>query len=220
MKSVIDLIRAAPQGIQFDVLIRRSSLLQATRNQMASLVAQSPGLSHVLFIDSDVIFTPQSVLKLIDSGYDVVGGLYPFRELPLTYRLNDAGETESLGEWLSSHLGYPVKHEPILQQSDFIEVTHIATGLLLVSRGALLRMMSSGAVAEYRNDPSAAWYTRPTYHGFFDTVVNEGFALGEDYSFCERWRKTGGKIYALTSEYLGHVGPIPFFGRYQDKLSS
>ena len=34
--------------------------------------------------------------------------------------------------------------------------------------------------------------------------------LSEDWSFCQRWKAIGGKIYADTSIVLRHIGKIPY----------
>ena len=34
--------------------------------------------------------------------------------------------------------------------------------------------------------------------------------MGEDFSFCQRWRALGGEIWVTFDESLGHTGPYTF----------
>jgi hypothetical protein len=45
----------------------------------------------------------------------------------------------------------------------------------------------------------------------FDPGYDEtGVAMGEDVSFCRRWQATGGDIWVVFDETVGHVGPFVF----------
>jgi hypothetical protein len=34
--------------------------------------------------------------------------------------------------------------------------------------------------------------------------------MSEDVSFCRRWQQTGGEIWAVYDDAVGHVGPFAF----------
>jgi hypothetical protein len=58
-------------------------------------------------------------------------------------------------------------------------------------------------------------------YALFDTMIDEetGEYLSEDYAFCRRWRKLGGKVWLDTESRLVHIGNYEFFAcpksRYQ-----
>src|SRR5271168_1520339 len=50
----------------------------------ASLVAQfldDPSATHLLFIDADIGFEPQQVLRLLEFGADVTAAVYPVKQI-------------------------------------------------------------------------------------------------------------------------------------------
>src|SRR6201997_5478419 len=58
-----------------DALITR-----ARANLMTSFL-DDPTATHLLFIDADIGFTPDQVFRLIESGADVVAGVYPIKRV-------------------------------------------------------------------------------------------------------------------------------------------
>jgi len=41
---------------------------------------------------------------------------------------------------------------------------------------------------------------------------------GEDFGFCKRWTKMGGKIHLYCMDHISHTGEYEFCGRYWDEL--
>jgi hypothetical protein len=47
-------------------------------------------------------------------------------------------------------------------------------------------------------------------YGFFDRMPGDGSYVGEDVSFCRRWRFLGGEVFGLFGAEIGHVGTHVF----------
>jgi len=45
----------------------------------------------------------------------------------------------------------------------------------------------------------------------------KGTFKGEDFAFCERWTKIGGKLYANVDAYITHHGDYSYKGRFIDE---
>src|SRR6516164_8514878 len=71
-KSNLDLKVCLRDG---DALITR-----ARANLMTSFL-DDPTATHLLFVDADIGFTPDQVFRLIESGADVVAGVYPIKRV-------------------------------------------------------------------------------------------------------------------------------------------
>ena len=56
-------------------------------------------------------------------------------------------------------------------------------------------------------------------YGFFESSIMDGQHLSEDYSFCERVKSIGEKVYIDPSiELSHHGGNIRFYGNYNEHL--
>ena len=69
------------EGITFHTEIRAGSLIYYARNQMACM-AINDGYTHILFIDSDMVFDESIVETLAFSGKDFVCGAFQSRHEP------------------------------------------------------------------------------------------------------------------------------------------
>lgn len=223
MLAVMELTESLrQQNIDWSLLIQPATLLHTMRSVMASQALMDPDCSHLLFIDTDLNFSSATIQRLIAADTDVIGCAYPYRTIPLDQP--PAGTAKTLREAISCAVPYALTFNSGTQQIDvshgLCQVNGIGTGLLLVRRGALQKMVESGQVRRYQTGfPYNQWYKQPNYYGFFDHVEVDGTHLGEDYSFCHRWTQhCDGCITALVDHEVGHIGPIPILGRYTDRL--
>ena len=128
--------------------------------------------SHLLFVDSDMAWSAVDAQKLFDAHEDFVGGTY----------CRKSASRSLTADLLPNRNG------------DLIEAKHVGTGFLLVSRGAIERLLSAFSADRY----SSAGQERTS---LFMQNIHEGT---EDLSFCRRWREIGGKVWMHTGVVLPH----------------
>jgi len=83
-KAVMDLrVLLGSKGVSSEwFTLTGESLIPRARNAcVAYFMAKS--FTHLLFIDSDIIFDPASVLKLIEKDKDISGAVYPTKKLEI-----------------------------------------------------------------------------------------------------------------------------------------
>jgi hypothetical protein len=77
--SIIRLRTAASQlGMELEFYFRSGeSLITRARNDCVSHFMDDPSFTHLFWIDADIGFEPKAAFRLLNSGYDVVAGVYP-----------------------------------------------------------------------------------------------------------------------------------------------
>lgn len=137
----------------------------------------------VLMLDDDIVWRPEDVDRLLEvpGGNVVVGGVYVKRR--------PEGGLVFLGP-----LG-----EMCPGVSEAVSVRGVGGGMMLVWRDALVEACAFGDV-EWYGARCARW------PGVCRQMVVDGDYLSEDYAFCERVRRVGGRVYLHRGVRLGHVG--------------
>ena len=146
--------------------------------------------SHLFFIDSDIGFTPQQIDALLARDVEIVGGLYPKKEI---------GEPKWVMEML------PEVPQP--DHTGLIECKFVGTGYVLIARKVFEKFIESKPEIEYEDDSDGKL---GTMWAFFGGKIKDRRWLSEDWNFCADWREMGGKIYADTNIILGHTGKVTF----------
>src|SRR6185436_14453639 len=78
--SVVKMLKRAP--FEWIVITQTSSVLHESRNILVNRAIKE-GCSHLLFIDSDMFFEPDSLERLLSRDKDIVGAIYNTKQLPL-----------------------------------------------------------------------------------------------------------------------------------------
>jgi hypothetical protein len=186
-------------------------VVRARSNAVACALRVYPELSHILFWDDDVILPSlQTVPRLLNTGYDVVGLPVPRKHIA---RWGDERTACDFCYRLQGEDGGT--HEVQADEKGCVEVDALPFGLMLVSAGALKSM-----ITQYREE---LWYKDGGHEAvaLFQLVLSitrsapDGTRfrelLSEDYSFAYRWRAMGGKVYMLL-DAASHVGSHVFRG--------
>jgi hypothetical protein len=184
----------------------------------ASLVAQfldDPKATHLLFVDADIGFEPDQVMRLIQCGADVCAAIYPIKRVDWDKVRNVMRDGRpNPGAAALSYVFDVDNPGAVVTRGEFARVRYAGTGFLMVRRRALERMCAHYANLKYKRDHSddAAVASEHRF-ALFDCLIDEnGTYLSEDYSFCKRWTDIGGEIWADLGSKLNHVGPLVFRG--------
>lgn len=154
------------------------SLVYEAREKLATAAIEM-GADYVFWIDSDMVFPPDVLQRLMNDieseKGDIVSGLYFRRSSPFTPVVFD--QLEVIDETRAKFTEFDEIPEGIF------ECGGIGFGCVLMPTDALMSVMSK-----------------------FGTMFTPCYGMGEDLSFCWRVRQCGYKIVTDPGLSLGHCG--------------
>jgi hypothetical protein len=218
MMGVLSLQRHLTElGWTLQIVTRADGLVTRSRNAFASAVVRDETLSHLLMIDADISAEPETIERLVTFGEDLVGACVPLRHVLWDRVAEQASAVpDSSGSELeSASQTYAVTFEPDAAEREhdgFAPAIAVGSGVMLVSRRALVAMVESGTVARFEQAAGSV-DGDPSGWGFFDPLITpDGIYLSEDYALCHRWRQMGNSVWADIHARTRHVGPVPING--------
>jgi hypothetical protein len=229
VKSCLDLQTTMNRyGIEtkFSFLFNESLITRA-RNYLVDEFLRSDN-THLLFIDSDIHYSPQDIIALMALDKDVIGGPYPkksinWNNVAETARKHPNLEPKELENLVGEYVFNVVKGTNQFQVSEPLEVMEIGTGHMMIKRHVFEKMAAEYPTIKYKPDHvGQANFDGSRYiHAYFDTVIDTKESitgggseryLSEDYMFCQMWRKMGGQIYLCPWMRTQHIGTYAFTG--------
>lgn len=191
------------------------ALITRARASLVSQFLDDPAATHLLFIDADIGFEPDQVLRLIECGADMCAAVYPIKRIDWN-KVKDIIDAQRPNPGAAA-LQYVFEVEnpnAVIQAAGFIKVRYAGTGFLMIRRQALERMCAHYPGLKYARDHSldAATASDNRFALFECMIAEDGTYLSEDFAFCKRWTDIGGEIWADLDSKLNHVGPMTFQG--------
>ena len=116
-------------GINFRITtLRNESLVTRARNILTAMFLESE-CSHLMFIDADIEFDSESVLRALAYDKPIMAAAYPKKALPIQYAIN------------FKFIDQATKQIRIENGAD--EVLDATTGIYIVKREVIEKMMSA-----------------------------------------------------------------------------
>lgn len=201
-----DCLMLAQRGDMFELPdIPSGADIYDTRARIVAMFMASKA-THLMMVDADVMWPGGLIPRLMNHDVDVVAAVYPRREDPLSFERCIRYATEDRVLRRDARTG-------------LCEVAGVQGGALRMRRSVLELMLK-----KYENDPIAGLYERgeETFCALWDPYRIPGTRtkLGEDYSFCQRWRDVGGKVWIDPDVMMGHVGLKVFKGCLMEHVTA
>src|SRR5208282_865916 len=203
-------------GVNLKVLFKDGdALITRARASLISQFLDDPSATHLLFIDADIGFEPDQVLRLIECGADMCAAIYPVKRIDWD-KVKTTIEAARPNP-AAAALQYVFEVDDpnaVTATTGFVKVRYAGTGFLMIRRGALEKMCERYPQLQYKRDHSidAATASDNRFALFECMIAEDGTYLSEDFAFCKRWTDMGGEIWADRNSKLSHVGPMTFYG--------
>jgi len=206
MLSVIKLVQQlAKSGIKVGINTIKSPLIHQARNYLTSVFLTTE-YQYLLFIDSDVEFEAEAVVRMLVAKKEIV--CTPYRV-----------KAEKLDKHIYTVEFKDPKNIPFLP-GELVEIEAGPTGLMLIDRKVFEKIIKNHPELKIKNKaiPNAG-KSHEFYYNFFDFGFNEGYSVGEDVSFCKLARENDLKIYANTESTTKHHGSWAWEGKFGESLN-
>ena len=195
------------------------SLIQRGRNALAHGFMQRPECTHLMFIDADIKFNPQDIIKMIEADKDIICGIYPKKEInwvEVEKAVKEGVPTDRL-KTRTARVVVNLKDyagSVTVPVSEPVEIFNGGTGFMLIKRSTFETMKS--VVNSYNNDVLFldGGISNDRITEYFACAIEPGTErlLSEDYFFCWKAREAGLKVWAAPWAQLGHFGSYLFEG--------
>jgi hypothetical protein len=222
-QSVIQLALSCQRsGVGFGVKhVGCDSLVPRARNRLVAFFLRS-NATDLLFVDSDISFTVEDALSLIQMDEPIIGGVYPRKQLDWE-RIRKAAMSGIGAEQLPYYGYIPVMNWG--DQGDYsldslMEVRHLGTGFLRIKREVFKEMIRREAALPYDYSSDESVFSEEPGYDFFPIGPDVRYPLGsggrqylsEDWAMCEMARQCGYKLFAAPWVRLTHSGYMDYTG--------
>ncbi len=207
-------------GINFRITtLRNESLIPRARNILTAMFLEDKSCTHLFFVDADIEFEPESVLRMLAFDKDLIAGAYPKKTINWdgVKRAVKAGveDISASGADYAINLKFRnLEKRQVRFEYGAIEVLDASTGFFMVKRNVFDRMIKQYPELHYNNDSNLDPKFNPYCYALFDTLIDpvDRRYLSEDYTFCRRFQQMGGEIWIDINTKLNHVGSFTYPG--------
>ncbi len=201
--------------------ITNESLITRARNTLTHMFMASDH-DALLFIDSDHGFVSEDIIRMIESGEDVIGAIYPMKSINWdnVQKAAIAGvPVEDLHLYSGNFAVNFLPDSQTFRGDEPFKVRDVGTGMLFISRKVFEQMKSVCKV--YKNNSPGEIPIGEEIVEYFPTIITEepeSILLSEDYAFCHLWRSIGGTVHAAPWVRISHAGEYNFTGNFLKTL--
>ena len=221
--------------IQFTVsTLANESLITRGRNTLVSFFMEHPDATHLFFIDADIEFDPNDLLRMVAYDRPITVGAYPkkainWQSIIEAARRNEEETTETIEghssnyvvnfEFVTDEDGNPQNQIQI--RDNLIKLKDAGTGFMCIQRQVIEKMFEEYPDLKYANDINVDEKFEKHMYALFDTMIDPESRryLSEDYTFCRLWQQMGGEVFLDPRTGLNHVGHYTFRGNIRKLIT-
>ena len=196
------------------IFLGNESLIQRGRNTIAHHFMNLPDATHLLFIDADIKFRVEDIVRMIKADKELIIGPvalkgYNWEEIRMAALAGDDDIGRTGGVFNINTLpGIEMENE----ETPF-EIEHGGNAFMMIRRDCLQALESQTPI--YTNG-GRSLPDGVEIKDYFRVEINKdtNHLLSEDYFFCHSYRQIGGKVWCAPWVETGHFGSHLFNGKY------
>jgi len=159
-------------------MVANGAFIELARNIFVKqFLEDNPDCTHLFFIDSDLKFPANAFIGLIRAGHPICAGIYRRRMEEEDYPVKYARHPEQGGLWV----------EDDGDGLSWIMAERVPAGFLCIRRDILEEMSKDARQLVLHG------HDTPIPELFYTTIDENNRFIGEDFAFCDDYRKRYGK---------------------------
>lgn len=203
--------------------VGNESLITRARNTLAHKFLKTD-CDAMLFIDADHGWDAGDVVRMIESGKDLIGAIYPMKGInwenvrAAVLAGKPANELELYSGYFA--INFLAENQSFNENEPF-KVKDIGTGMMFISRKVFDDLKPH--CKQYRNNNvgnTGIEFGEMVTEYFTTTIDEDSILLSEDYAFCRMWQNIGGEVWSAPWVRITHSGDYNFSGRFPKMLEA
>ena len=214
--------------------LANESLITRGRNTLTSFFMANEEATHLFFVDADIEFEPEDLLRMVAYDKPITVGAYPKKDVNWDSIIHAArANTEETAHTIEGHSSNYVVNFDFLKdesgnrtpqvqiQDNLIKLKDAGTGFMCIKKETIQQMFDKHTDLKYVNDINVDNKFEPFMYALFDCIIDPDSRryLSEDYTFCRRWQEMGGDVWLDPRTALNHVGHYTFRGNIRKLLT-
>jgi len=208
-------------GLKFGVSTISDSLISRARNQLVAKFMANEVFTHILFIDVDLAFNYEDIIKMLWHDKDIMTGAYPIKDINWNKVSNDVKQGISSEELSKRSTRFVVNvvqdaKNNVKMDNGALAIHDAGTGFMMIKRNVFERMFAEYPELKYNDDTGGlVGKERDCSYALFNSYVDHddhSRFLSEDYGFGRYWQKMGGEVWVDPSIELMHLGRFEYRG--------
>ena len=215
-QSLLNLSESANKsGVKLTtIFLGNESLIQRGRNTIAHHFMELPDATHLLFIDADIKFRVEDIVKMIQADKSLIIGPVALKG----YNWDEIRKAAVNGEDDIGRTGgvFNINHLPgidMVDENEPFEIEHGGNAFMMIRRDVFETLKPHTPI--YTNGGRSLPDGVEIYD-YFRVEINKdtNHLLSEDYFLCHSYRQVGGKVWCAPWVETGHFGSHLFNGKY------
>ncbi len=196
------------------IFLGNESLIQRGRNTIAHHFMNLPDATHLLFIDADLKFRTEDIVRMIKADKSFIVGPVALKG----YNWDEIRQAAVNGEQDINRTGgvFNINKLPgidMVDENEPFEIEHGGNAFMMLRRDVFETLKPHTPI--YTNG-GASLPDGCEIYDYFRVEINKdtNHLLSEDYFLCHSYRQLGGKVWCAPWVETGHFGSHLFNGKY------
>ena len=196
------------------IFLGNESLIQRGRNTVAHHFMNLPDATHLLFIDADIKFRTEDIVRMIQADKSLIVGPVGLKG----YNWEEIRQAAINGEDDIGRTGgvFNINKLPgidMVDENTPFEIEHGGNAFMMIRRDVFETLKPHTPI--YTNGGRSLPDGVEIYD-YFRVEINKdtNHLLSEDYFLCHSYRQLGGKVWCAPWVETGHFGSHLFNGKY------